>query len=221
MGSDNRQSLQFRVIRNCNYSDAFEQMKVFTDQRNGDTVDQIWLVEHQPVFTQGQAGKSEHILESSNIPIVQSDRGGQVTYHGPGQIVLYTLIDLKRKGLNVRQCVSKLEQLVIKTLADLGIESHLKEKAPGVYVEGKKIASLGLRVRKGCTYHGLSLNVDMDLSPFLLINPCGYQGLEMVQVKDCISREDASLVADVEKVLLRNFVSIFDYDASELAPLRV
>lgn len=219
MGSDNRQSLQFKVLRNCRYSDAFEQMKVFTDQRNAETDDEVWLVDHQPVFTQGQAGKPEHILESSTIPIVQSDRGGQVTYHGPGQIVLYTLIDLKRKGLNVRQCVSKLEQVVIKTLADLGVESHLKEKAPGVYVEGKKISSLGLRVRKGCTYHGLSMNVDMDLSPFLSINPCGFQGLEMIQVKDCVSLKSDSLVVDVEKVLLGNFVSIFDYDASELAPL--
>lgn len=219
MSSDKRQSLHGKVLRQCSYTEAFEQMKAFTDQRSVETDDELWLVEHQPVFTQGQAGKPEHILESSSIPIVQSDRGGQVTYHGPGQIVLYCLIDLKRKGLNVRQCVSKLEEVVIKTLLDLGIDSHLKDKAPGVYVDGKKIASLGLRVRKGCTYHGLSLNVDMDLSPFLLINPCGYQGLEMIQVKDCVPQKNQNLIADVEKTLIGNFAAIFDYDASELASL--
>jgi lipoyl(octanoyl) transferase len=148
---------------------------------------------------------------------VQSDRGGQVTYHGPGQVVLYCLIDLKRKGLNVRQCVSAIEQVVINTLSILGIASSLKDGAPGVYVDGAKIASLGLRVRKGCTYHGLSLNVAMDLSPFNAINPCGYEGMAMTQVSDLLAEKvsNEALLSQVEVLLLEQFCQHFDYQISQ------
>lgn len=183
-------------------------MKDFTNNRDSSTDDELWLVEHLPVFTQGQAGKAEHILSTSDIPIVQTDRGGQVTYHGPGQLLVYCLFDLKRLGIGVKECVSRLEQSVIATLQQYDIESALIEGAPGVYVEGAKIASLGLRVRKGCTYHGLSLNVDMDLSPFLQINPCGYQGLAMTQLSDLVT--NASLQT-VSNKLLRQIEEKFAY----------
>lgn len=157
-------------------------MHEFTDNRDTLTLDEIWLVEHPPVFTQGKAGKIEHLLMPGDIPVMQSDRGGQVTYHAPGQQVLYLLIDLKRRGLSIRQLVNIIENAVIKTLSYYHIPSHSRADAPGVYVEKKKICSLGLRVRRGCSFHGLALNVDMDLSPFSRINPCGYAGLEMTQV---------------------------------------
>ncbi len=157
-------------------------MKAFTAERRSDTPDEIWSTQHHPVFTQGQAGKPEHLLRQSDIPLVQSDRGGQITYHGPGQLVLYTLIDIKRAGIGVRQWVDALENSIINTLSELGIRAKADPKAPGVYVDGKKIASLGLRVRQGRCYHGLALNVEMDLAPFQLINPCGYSGLQMTQV---------------------------------------
>jgi lipoyl(octanoyl) transferase len=191
-----------------NYLLTWQAMKDFTEQRSDDTLDELWLLEHPAVFTQGQAGKAEHILQATSIPIVQSDRGGQVTYHGPGQIILYCLLNLKRKGLGVRDCVSLLEQVVIATLADFSIVAELKASAPGVYVAGSKIASLGLRVRKGCTYHGLSLNVNMDLSPFAAINPCGYQGLAMTQMADLI---DEVSVGAVQASLLAHFAKQFDY----------
>jgi len=171
------------------YGPVFAAMKKFTEDRGANTPDEIWWVEHDPVFTQGQAGKEEHLLMPGDIPVVQVDRGGQVTYHGPGQIVGYPLLDLKRKGLGVRQLVTALENAMIHTLGIHGIEAYARSDAPGVYVRGGegqhlKIGSLGIRVRRGRAYHGLSLNVDMDLSPFLRINPCGYQGLEMTQIKD-------------------------------------
>lgn len=159
-------------------------MRQFTDQRNGATADEVWWLEHEPVFTQGQAGKPEHLLALSNIPLVESDRGGQITYHGPGQLVVYPLLDLRRRGLGVRQMVTLLEQTCIDVLARWQIKACAKPDAPGVYVDGRKIASLGLRVRKGCCYHGLSLNVDMDLAPFSQINPCGYAGLAMGQMRE-------------------------------------
>jgi len=168
------------------YQDVFTAMRDFTDQRNGDTPDEIWLTEHEPVFTQGQAGKAEHLLMPGDIPVVQSDRGGQVTYHGPGQLVAYLLFDLRRLQLTVRGLVSGIEQAVTETLADYGIAAAPRPDAPGVYVDGAKIASLGLRVRRGCSYHGLSLNVNMDLEPFSRINPCGLQGMEVVQVADLL-----------------------------------
>ncbi len=162
-------------------------MKVLTDSRDASTPDELWLVEHPPVYTQGQAGKPEHILSVGNIPIVQTDRGGQVTYHGPGQLVAYPLLDLKRKRLGVRELVTRIEQSVIDCLAALGVNAQAKPDAPGVYVAGAKVASLGLRVRKGCSFHGVALNIAMDLSPFSAINPCGYAALPMTQVRDLVA----------------------------------
>ena len=153
------------------YEPISQAMHEFTDTRDDSTLDEIWLVEHYPVFTQGQAGKAEHILMPGDIPVIQSDRGGQVTYHGPGQQVMYVLLNLKRRKLGVRELVTLLEQTVVNTLAELGIEAHPRADAPGVYVGEKKICSLGLRIRRGCSFHGLALNVNMDLSPFLRINP--------------------------------------------------
>ncbi|HSW11823.1 MAG TPA: lipoyl(octanoyl) transferase LipB, partial [Solimonas sp.] len=154
----------------------------FTDTRGPETPDELWFLQHPPVFTQGQAGKAEHLLLPGEIPVVQSDRGGQVTYHGPGQIVVYLLLDLKRRGYSIRSLVSRIEQALVDTLAGYGIAANADPQAPGVYVAGAKIASLGLRVRRGCSYHGLALNVAMDLEPFSRINPCGYQGLRMTQI---------------------------------------
>ena len=166
------------------YSPIFHAMGAFTDARNERTEAELWVVEHPPVFTQGMAGKAEHLLSRSNIPVVQIDRGGQITYHGPGQLVVYTLIDFKRRKISVRELVSRLENSIIATLAEYGIAAAADPKRPGVYVDGKKIASLGLRVRGGCTYHGVALNVDMDLEPFSRINPCGLVGMQMTQLRD-------------------------------------
>ncbi|WP_036820959.1 lipoyl(octanoyl) transferase LipB, partial [Photobacterium sanctipauli] len=168
------------IIRNLgrrDYEPTWQAMHEFTDQRSTDTLDEIWLVEHNPVFTQGQAGKAEHLLNTGDIPVVQSDRGGQVTYHGPGQLVAYILIDLRRDKLGVRDLVTHIENTVINTLSHFGIESNARPDAPGVYVDGQKICSLGLRIRRGCSFHGLALNINMDLAPFLRINPCGYAGM--------------------------------------------
>lgn len=166
------------------YEEVWNNMKDFTKTRTKETKDEIWLLEHPPVYTQGQAGKKEHIINPKNIKIVQSDRGGQVTYHGPGQLVAYILMDINRINLGVRTLVCYLEKTLINLLKELEIDSYIKEGAPGVYVDGKKIASIGLRVKNGCAYHGIALNVDMDLSPFAGINPCGYEGLSMCQIKD-------------------------------------
>ena len=157
-------------------------MQQFTDERDEQAQDEIWLVEHQPVFTQGQAGKQEHLLDTGDIPVVPVDRGGQVTYHGPGQQMLYVLLNMKRRKLGVRQLVTALEECVVNSLAESNIAAYPKADAPGVYVNEKKICSVGLRIRRGCSFHGLALNVNMDLAPFQRINPCGYAGLEMV---DC------------------------------------
>jgi lipoyl(octanoyl) transferase len=166
------------------YQPVWSAMQQFTMERDHSTFDEIWLVEHPPVFTQGQAGKSEHLLLPGDIPVVQVDRGGQVTYHGPGQQVVYFLIDLKRKRMGVRQLVSSIEEIIIELLASYQIDAHARADAPGVYVNDKKICSLGLKIKRGCSFHGLALNVDMDTEPFTRINPCGYQGLEIVQVSD-------------------------------------
>ncbi len=177
------------------YSPIFHAMEVFTDARNERTEDELWVVEHPPVFTQGMAGKAEHLLARSNIPVVQIDRGGQITYHGPGQLVVYTLIDFKRRKISVRDLVSRLENSIIASLAEYGIAAAADPKRPGVYVDGKKIASLGLRIKRGAVYHGLALNVNMDLSPFRQINPCGYAGLEMTQIADLV--QSAPSMVDV------------------------
>ncbi|MFC3033769.1 lipoyl(octanoyl) transferase LipB [Pseudoalteromonas fenneropenaei] len=159
-------------------------MQQFTDLRDDTTPDELWLVEHEPVFTQGQAGKEEHLLATGDIPVIKVDRGGQVTYHGPGQQMLYVLLDLRRLKIGVRELVTWLEESIIDSLDEYGIKAYAKKDAPGVYVNESKVASLGLRVRRGCSFHGLALNVNMDLSPFLRINPCGYAGMNMVQTKD-------------------------------------
>jgi lipoyl(octanoyl) transferase len=166
------------------YEPIWRAMQRFTEQRNETTPDELWLVEHPPVFTLGMNGKPEHLLNPGDIPVVNIDRGGQVTYHGPGQLAAYLLIDIKRRHLGVRALVEKIELALIELLAGYGIEAHGRRDAPGVYVGEAKIAALGLRVRRGCTYHGLALNVNMDLEPFSRINPCGYAGLEVTQLAD-------------------------------------
>lgn len=165
-----------RQLGRLDYSTVFEAQRAFTDSRDAGTQDEIWLVEHEPVFTQGQAGKAEHVLDAGDIPVVQSDRGGQITYHGPGQVVLYLLADLRRNGWGVRTAVTALESAVISLLAEHDVQAAADPHAPGVYVQGAKIAALGLRVRKGRCYHGVALNVDLDLAPYQRINPCGYAG---------------------------------------------
>lgn len=189
------------------YEPISQAMHEFTDTRDDHTPDEVWLVEHPPVFTQGQAGKAEHILATGDIPVIQSDRGGQVTYHGPGQQVMYVLLNLKRRKLGVRELVTLLEQTVVNTLADQGIEAFPRANAPGVYVGEKKICSLGLRIRKGCSFHGLALNIAMDLSPFQRINPCGYAGMEMAQVNDWVA--DAT-TASIEPVLVHHFLTLLN-----------
>ncbi len=191
-------------------------MHTFTDERDENTCDEVWLVEHNPVFTQGQAGKEEHVLAAGDIPIVKSDRGGQVTYHGPGQLVAYVLINLRRKNTGVRELVTHIENTVVNTLHQFGIESAARPDAPGVYVNNKKICSLGLRIRKGCSFHGLALNVNMDLSPFLRINPCGYAGMEMIQLHDLVKENDnvenkAEHVEDVHSLLIKELTTLLDY----------
>lgn len=166
------------------YDSVFEAMRAYTEARDAATEDQIWLTEHDPVFTQGQAGKAEHLLMPGDIPVVQTDRGGQVTYHGPGQVVLYTLVDLGRRGIRVRDFVCLLEQAVIDLLAAHAVHAARRPGAPGVYVDGAKVAALGIRVARGCAFHGLALNIDMDLAPFEAIDPCGYPGLRVTQTRD-------------------------------------
>ena len=166
------------------YEPVWHAMQRFTDARDADTPDELWLVEHDPVFTLGQAGKPEHVLMPGDIPVLHVDRGGQVTYHGPGQIVLYPLLDLRRLKVGVREYVCRIEQAIIDTLGDWNIEAVRREGAPGVYVAGAKIAALGIRVRRGCTFHGLAFNIAMDLSPFQRINPCGFEGLQVTSLVD-------------------------------------
>ncbi|MDO7597291.1 MAG: lipoyl(octanoyl) transferase LipB [Pseudomonadota bacterium] len=165
------------------YQATCDAMRIFTAQRDQHTQDELWLVEHPPVFTQGLNGKDEHVLNSGDIPVIRTDRGGQVTYHGPGQLIAYTLFDLKRLNIGVREMVSRMENSVISMLDDMAIKANARADAPGVYVEQRKIAALGLRVKQGSCYHGLSINISMDLAPFSYINPCGYKGMEVVDLK--------------------------------------
>ncbi|OZB31277.1 MAG: octanoyltransferase [Pseudomonas sp. 34-62-33] len=178
--------LVVRHLGLVDYQPTLEAMRQLTRERDERTPDEIWLLQHPRVFTQGQAGKAEHVLAAGDIPVVQVERGGQVTYHGPGQLVAYLMLDLRRLDLGVRELVTTMEQSLVDLLAGYGIEAAPKADAPGVYVAGDKIASLGLRVSRGCSFHGLALNVDMDMSPFLRINPCGYAGLKMVQMRDLL-----------------------------------
>lgn len=199
--------LVVRELGRYSYVPVWQAMQQFTDARDENTPDEIWIVEHDPVFTQGQAGKEEHLLFPGDIPVVKVDRGGQVTYHGPGQIVIYVLLDLRRKKIGVRELVTNIENAIVATLAEHNITAAAKPDAPGVYVDNKKIASLGLRVRKGCTFHGLALNVDMDLEPFLRINPCGYAGLQMIQCKDFA---DAQQFAPIKQQLTQHLSGLFE-----------
>lgn len=170
-------TLRLRHLGTRNYTDCWQDMKVFTEQRQPQDPDELWLLQHPPVYTLGLNGDATHLLHADSAPLVHTDRGGQITWHGPGQLVAYTLLDIRRKNLGVRALVTRLESAVIDLLAAFGLPAAARQDAPGVYVEGRKIASIGLRVRKGCTYHGISLNVDPDLSAFDRINPCGYPGL--------------------------------------------
>lgn len=182
--TDITEQLILRHLGQVDYQDTWQAMKRFTDERGPDTTDEIWLLEHPPVFTQGQAGKAEHLLNTGDIPVIQVDRGGQVTYHGPGQLVGYLMLDIRRKKMGARDLVTRIENALVSTLEELSIAAAPRADAPGVYCQDRKIASLGLRIRKGCSFHGLALNIDMNLEPFLRINPCGYQGMQMSQVKD-------------------------------------
>ncbi|MCJ8170624.1 lipoyl(octanoyl) transferase LipB [Atopomonas sediminilitoris] len=207
------QTLIVRDLGLVDYAPTLTAMQAFTEQRDAATFDEIWLLEHPPVFTQGQAGKAEHVLAPGDIPVVQVDRGGQVTYHGPGQLVVYLLIDVKRQGLGVRELVSQIENSLIALLADFDIQAVAKPDAPGVYVNNAKIASLGLRIRRGCSFHGLALNVDMDLEPFSRINPCGYAGMAMTQMRVLTP------VVTMDKVraqLTAHLVRHLNYAATEL-----
>ncbi len=188
-------SLLIRQLGQQQYEPTWRQMQQFTDQRDDTSQDEIWLVEHPPVFTLGMNGKPEHLLNPGQIPVIKIDRGGQVTYHGPGQLVAYLLIDIKRRKLGIRAMVEKIEQAIIKLLADYKIEARGRRDAPGVYVDDCKIAALGLRVRRGCTYHGLALNVNMDLEPFSRINPCGHKGMQVTQTSDLGGPTDITAIA--------------------------
>jgi len=187
-----------RHLGRVDYEPTWRAMQAFTAARQADTPDELWLLEHPPVYTQGQAGKPEHLIAATPIPVVPIDRGGQITYHGPGQIVAYVLVDLRRRGYGIRELVTRMEQAVIDLLAAQGVTAERLAGAPGVYVTGAKIAALGLRVKHGCTYHGLALNVDMDLRPFAAINPCGYPGLA---VTDCRSLGMPGSAAAIEQAL--------------------
>lgn len=193
--------LHCRQLGEVDYLPVFERMKAFTDSRDASTPDELWLLQHPRVFTQGQAGKAEHVLAPGDIPVVQVDRGGQVTYHGPGQWVIYLLVDLRRRNLGVRALVSLIEDAIVELLAEHGIRAAARPDAPGVYVDGDKIASLGLRVRRGCTYHGLSLNVDMDLEPFARINPCGHQGLRVTSMAELLPGSTPAMDAVGQRLL--------------------
>lgn len=201
--------LLIRRLGLMDYEPVWRAMQTFTDQRDNSTPDELWLVEHPPVFTQGQAGRAEHILAAGDIPVLQVDRGGQVTYHGPGQIVAYPLIDIKRLGMGVRQLVSGIEKAIIAVLRSYAVDAGLIKGAPGVYVKGVKIASLGLRIRRGKSFHGLAFNIDMDLEPFQRINPCGFEGL---QVTDLSSLAEISSQEEVEDRLLNGLCEVLGYN---------
>ena len=192
------------------YEPLWRAMQRFTDTRDSDTTDEIWFTEHPPVFTLGLNASPEHLLQTGDIPVVQTDRGGQVTYHGPGQIVGYLMFDIRRLGVSVRGLVSGIEQAVVNTLASYGIEGAPRADAPGVYVGGAKIAALGLRIRRGCSYHGLSLNVAMDVEPFARINPCGLLGMEVTQISELVSEVDGPAgLEEVKRVLLQALADVY------------
>lgn len=211
---------QIRHWGRADYETVWRAMQTFTDARDEHTEDQLWLVEHPPVFTLGRNAKPEHILDAGDIPIIQVDRGGQVTYHGPGQIVAYTLCDLQRRQTGIKQFVAAIEQSVIGVLGQYAIRAHLKAGAPGVYVDDAKIAALGLRVRRGCTYHGLAFNVDMDLTPFARINPCGYAGMAVTSLRELMGA-GCPPMDEVETVLVAQLQRQLGYNAGPAAISRV
>ncbi len=198
-----------RLGKDCDYLATYEAMKDFTDSRDKQSADELWLLQHPRVFTQGRAGKAEHVLAPGDIPVVHVDRGGQITYHGPGQWVLYLLVDLPRRELGVRALVDVIEQGIVRLLAEYGISAAARPDAPGVYVGADKIASLGLRVCKGCSYHGLSLNVDMDLEPFNRVNPCGYAGLQVTSMARCLPEQTLDM-AEVGEALVAAIAAELD-----------
>lgn len=194
-----------RHLGEVDYIETWQKMQDFTDTRQQDTADELWFLQHPQVFTLGKNGKAEHVLDPAGIPVVNSDRGGQVTYHAPGQIIVYTLLNLNRLKIGVRQLVTIIEQSLIELLAGYGVKANARRDAPGVYVNNAKIAALGLRVRKGCSFHGLALNVDMELEPFRRINPCGYEGLKITRLKDLVTDADIEKVtAELQQILLKN-----------------
>jgi lipoyl(octanoyl) transferase len=202
-----RLPVEVRYLGISDYQETWEAMRAFTHQRNPETADELWITEHAPIFTQGLNGRAEHVLDPGNIPVVQIDRGGQVTYHGPGQLVLYCLLDIVRLGLGVKSLVARIEASVIDLLGNYQINANSRPGSPGVYVGQAKIAALGLRIRKGCCYHGLSLNVDMDLEPFTRINPCGYQGLAVTQLRDLgIATGSRQVGQDLAAILIGNLI---------------
>ena len=213
----NLSPVRVRHLGLTEYLPAFQAMQRFTESRTAETPDEIWLLEHPPVFTQGMNGKAEHLLAPGEIPVVQVDRGGQATYHGPGQLVVYLLLDLRRRKLGVRHVVTAMEQAVIDLLGDDGIAAVARQDAPGVYVEGSKVASLGLRVRRGCSYHGLSLNVDMDLEPFSRINPCGYRGLAVTQLRALGIDDTTEIVSEKLLARLAEQLGITEWQETHLA----
>ena len=188
------------------YTSTWKEMISFTENRNIDTPDELWMLEHNSVFTQGLSGKPEHLLKATQIPIIQSDRGGQITYHAPGQLIIYCLIDIKRLGIGIKKMVSIIEQSLIEFLSTYDIKAHTLKGAPGVYVNGSKIAALGLKVKQGRTYHGLSLNIDMDLSPYKLINPCGYSDLKVTQM--CNLTDNMLSISDIQQELSVHIISL-------------
>lgn len=196
-----------RDLGTQDYLPIWQRMQDFTDTRDTNTPDEIWLLEHTPVFTQGQAGKQEHILAPGDIPVVPVDRGGQVTYHGPGQLMMYILLDIRRRKLGVRHLVTALEECIVLTLRDKEVNAYAKKDAPGVYVNEQKVCSVGLRIRKGCSFHGLAFNVDMDLRPFLRINPCGYAGLEMTDSKRL---NGPSSITEAKIEVVKHFCRLLD-----------
>jgi lipoyl(octanoyl) transferase len=208
-----KSSLVIRQLGVMSYEPVWKAMQTYTDTRGESDIDEVWFVEHDAVFTQGQAGKAEHVLAPGDIPVVKVDRGGQVTYHGPGQQVIYFLINIRRKNIGVRQLVTHIENLVVNTLASFEISASPRADAPGVYVEQAKICSLGLRIRRGCSFHGLALNINMDLSPFSRINPCGYQGMAITQMSDFVSNVD---LTQVEPVLIEQLSTELGYNSVEL-----
>jgi len=203
--------LKVKNLGRSEYQPTWLAMQDFTDKRDPQTTDELWLVEHPPIFTQGLAGKTEHVLAAGDIPVVHVDRGGQVTYHGPGQIVAYPLIDLRRHGIGVKSLVYGIEQAIIDVLKQYDIPAERKQKAPGVYVKGDKIAALGLKIRRGCSYHGLAFNIDMDLAPFARINPCGFSGLNVIQMRDL--NPDCE-IAKVQQQLVEAFCENLKFTAT-------